>query len=562
MKAQLNYKFGRYSDDFETTTDPEDCRVWAFASCPLSDLDKIEIGNNIEDYIEYCYRTGGTHYFHNLKFDADFLINWMLNNGYRHVTDRKQLTEKTFTTLISEQNQFYTMKICFDKSKRHTCEFLDSLKVIPMKVEQMPKAFNIPDKKLEIDYTEKREKGHKLTPEEIAYIKNDVVIVAKALCYILGQGLTKMTQGSNALNDYKQIIGEKQFKYLYPPPTYDADIRQSYKGGFTYLNPLYKNKDVGNGIVLDVNSLYPSVMYYEALPYGEGKYFKGQYNQDNLYNLYIQKLVCQFELKENHIPTIQIKSSRWFNETEYLTTSGEHEVTLCLTNIDLKLFFEHYDVYNITYIDGYKFKSAHNLFKDYIDKWYSLKKQASEEGNEPLRTLCKLMLNSLYGKFATSPRVCGKIPNLTEEGATKYSAGEIEEKEPIYIPMGSFITSYARNKTIRSAQKVYGRFVYSDTDSLHLLGDELPTELEIDPYKLGAWKHESTFSRAKFIRQKCYMEEIKGELKITCAGLPEECKKYVSWENFKPGVYYPGKLMPVHVPGGTVLVEKGYTMKG
>ena len=47
MKAQLNYKFGRYSDDFETTTDPEDCRVWAFASCPLSDLDKIEIGNNI-----------------------------------------------------------------------------------------------------------------------------------------------------------------------------------------------------------------------------------------------------------------------------------------------------------------------------------------------------------------------------------------------------------------------------------------------------------------------------------------------------------------------------------
>ena len=57
MKAQLNYKFGRYSDDFETTTDPEDCRVWAFASCPLSDLDKIEIGNNLGDYIEYCYRT-------------------------------------------------------------------------------------------------------------------------------------------------------------------------------------------------------------------------------------------------------------------------------------------------------------------------------------------------------------------------------------------------------------------------------------------------------------------------------------------------------------------------
>ena len=39
------HKRKKFACDFETTTDPEDCRVWAFASCPLSDLEKIEIGN-------------------------------------------------------------------------------------------------------------------------------------------------------------------------------------------------------------------------------------------------------------------------------------------------------------------------------------------------------------------------------------------------------------------------------------------------------------------------------------------------------------------------------------
>ncbi|MGN1371248.1 MAG: DNA polymerase [Candidatus Coprovivens sp.] len=37
-------------------------------------------------------------------------------------------------------------------------------------------------------------------------------------------------------------------------------------GGFTYLNPIYKEKIVENINVLDVNSLYPSVMQYCKMP--------------------------------------------------------------------------------------------------------------------------------------------------------------------------------------------------------------------------------------------------------------------------------------------------------
>ena len=91
-----------------------------------------------------------------------------------------------------------------------------------------------------------RSRNHTLTKEEKEYIKNDVVIVAKALNVIFSEGLTKMTQGSNALYDFKKIITKKRFEHLFPeiPPDIDKDLRKAYKGGFTYLNPIYKNKTV------------------------------------------------------------------------------------------------------------------------------------------------------------------------------------------------------------------------------------------------------------------------------------------------------------------------------
>ena len=89
----------------------------------------------------------------------------------------------------------------------------------------------------------------------------DVQIMAKALKILFNEKLTRMTRASNALADYKEIITKQKFEHYFPKLDYeiDKDIRQSYKGGFTYLNPIYKEKDVGEGVVLDVNSLYPSV---------------------------------------------------------------------------------------------------------------------------------------------------------------------------------------------------------------------------------------------------------------------------------------------------------------
>lgn len=552
-----------YTADFETTTDPTDCRVWAYGICEIGNPDNFQYGNSIDGFMEWAKKEKKvTAYFHNLKFDGEFILCWLFEHGFKLVVDRRDLTDNTFTTLISDKGQFYSMEICFKRGgkERESLTIYDSLKILPFSVDAIAKGFNLPISKLEIDYHKTREKGHELTTQEIDYLRNDVDIVARALNTLFEQGLTKMTQGSNALYDYKQTVGTKNFNKWFPIPDYDSDIRQSYKGGFTYLNPKFKELDLTEGIVLDVNSLYPSVMYYQPLPYGEGIFFKGKYNPDKIYNLYIQMFTCQFELKPGYIPTIQLKNNLSFIPTQYLESSDGEDVTLCLTNVDLELFMEHYDVFNIEYHSGWKFKSTIGLFKDYIDKWNKVKMESTLNGNKAMRTLAKLMLNALYGKFALNPNVQSKLP-WYDNGVIKYKLGEKETRDPIYIPVGTFITAWARYKTISSAQKVYDRFVYADTDSLHLIGTEIPDMLEIDPVKLGAWKHESTFTRARFIRQKSYIEEIDGVLNITCAGMPDRCYHYVTWDNFHTGATYTGKLGMTHVNGGIVLKDIPFSIK-
>ena len=567
-----------YTADFETATWLEDSSyVWAWAISEIGNEDNIKIGNTIDSFMDYISKNKSSkYYFHNLAFDGSFLLDYLFKNGYEYIEDSNDKRDKTFTTLISDMGMFYTIEVYFSvKNKRvKKATFIDSLKIIPFSVNVIAKSFGLPISKLELDYNTPRELGHELTTEEIDYIKNDVKIVAMALKVLFDEGLKNITSASNALHDFKKDYKDEKFSKLFPTIPYeiDKDIRQAYKGGFTYLNDIYKEVDVGEGEVLDVNSLYPSVMRYELLPVGYPLPYDGKYEEDKEYPLYIQMITCSFEIKENMIPTIQIKGS-YFMDNEYLKSSNGDIVCLVLSNIDLDLFLEHYNVYELEYVRGYKFKGSYGLFDKYIDKWTERKIKATKEGNKGQRALSKLMLNSLYGKFAMAKEMQCKIPYYDENGMISFKLSDIEMVDGLYLPIGIFITAYARNKTIRTSQNIksysiekYGRdmYCYSDTDSVHTLLpiEELTKFCEIDDVKLGAWKHESHFTKARFIRQKCYLELIDNEVKITCAGMPQSCYKYVEWEKFKTGFTCPGKLIFKRVKGGVKLIETEFTIKG
>lgn len=255
----------KYTADFETATWLEnETYVWAWATCEIGNPDNIEIGTDINKFMEWCIKNHNTTlYFHNLKFDCEFVISYLLNNGYEHIKDRKEKRDKTFTTLISDMGLFYSMEIYFEvkgkKIKKIT--FIDSLKILNMSVSEVAKSFGLPINKLELDYDTPREQGYNLKDYEKDYITNDVKIMALALDIMFKEGLDYMTAGSNALHDFKKTHSIRKYLRMFPELNYnvDKDMRQAYKGGFTYLNPIYKEKDVGDGVVLDVNSLYPSV---------------------------------------------------------------------------------------------------------------------------------------------------------------------------------------------------------------------------------------------------------------------------------------------------------------
>lgn len=561
----------RYTADLETTTDPADCRPWAYGLYNI-ESETVEIGTDLADLFAHFTKKSATVYFHNLKFDGDFIMYWLFENGFEYRLEKSDLCTNSFTTLITDTGQWYTMAVCFKKTQTQTVILTinDSLKLLPFKVSQVAEAFGLEEKKGEIDYKKPRPVGYQPDDEERSYITNDVTIMGKALKQLFVQNLKSITIGANALKSFKKLMGARQFERTFPIPDYDDEIRLSYRGGFTYCKPKYRSKQIGSGIVLDVNSLYPYVMYDKPMPVGDGVHFTGKYEPMETYPLFIQMIKCQFELKPEHIPTIQIKTpSRYFNPVEYTTTSGVEEIVLCLTSVDLELFFEQYDTYNVEYLGGWAFHAATGLFKDYIDNWMAAKTKAKIEDNPGLYTLAKLMLNSLYGKFATNPNVRSKVPVYDpDERFVRLTLGEKEQRKPVYIPVGSFITAYAREITIRAAQAVYDRFVYADTDSLHLIGTGLPDCLDIDPARLGAWDHEFTFEKAFFIRSKSYVEfgsktnkPDDKYLKVTCAGLPERCHDQVSFENFRSGMKYKEKLRPKRVPGGVVLENCEFRIK-
>lgn len=161
--------------------------------------------------------------------------------------------------------------------------------------------------------------------------------------------------------------------------------------------------------------------------------------------------------------------------------------------------------------------------------------------------------------------------------------------------MGAFITAYARRKTIETSQAIktysinkYGvdLYCYSDTDSIHTLLpiEELKQFCEIDDVELGKWKHEATAQKAKFVRQKCYVEVIDDQIQVTCSGLPKKClykkkkddnklyyetydsklhkiEKSFELKDFKIGFIACGKLTFKHVKGGVILVETDFSIK-
>ena len=547
-----------YVADFETTTNENDCRVWLYGITEVGNLDNFSCGHSIEDFMrfweeqtEFC-----KVFFHNLRFDGNFIINYLEAHGFRYVKDRTQAEDKCYTALITSDGIYYNIEVYYTRDRsRHIANrvvFYDSLKIINASVEQIAKDFHLPIKKGSIDYKKERGVGYRITPEEIEYVRNDCNIVAMALNELFAAGVRKSTIGASAMDYYKTMT--RGFGRYFPalPNELADDMRKAYKGGWTYLNPIYKGQTVGQGITLDCNSEYPAMMASRWFPFGEPKIFEGEYKEDIRYPLYMICFSCSFELRKGKLPTVQIKDSPFFDPIEYLESSNGRTVRLIMTSVDYKLFRENYDVEDIKFHGGYKFKARDDLFNEYVNHWNELKIKSKLDHNWSLYQIAKRMNSSLYGKFGTKTKNVLKAPVRMDDDIIHFENYQKEDRRASYVPISAFTTAYGREYVIRTAQKIrdwsikkYGEdlYCYSDTDSIktRLRNKEediaeLKGIIDIHKYKLGCWKIEDSWKRAKFLRGKTYIEEYdNGELNVVIAGFPKNLAPLLNFENFDHG---------------------------
>lgn len=604
-----NYKY--YVCDFETTVykGQQYTEVWAAAVVELNTED-VTILHSIQDFLGYIFslNVNIVGYFHNLKFDGNFIIDWLLRNDYKwnRVAEGKMKTNE-FKCAISDRGAWYTITI---KKGQTVIEFRDSLKLLPFSVKRIGKSFKTRHKKLDMEYEGFRYAGCEITEKEKEYIANDVLVVKEALEIMFERGHQKLTIGSCCLEEFKSTYDKTDFKNFFPnlteieidPELYgesnaDAYIRHSYRGGYCYLVKGKENKIYSNGWTADINSSYPSNMSSESgnfYPVGKPMFWKGDIPKEADNKYYFVRIRCRFNIKEGMLPTVQIKGTLLYNGTDYLTTSDYYDyqsgtykryymkqgvkhdsyVTMTMTCVDYELFLKHYNPIDLEVLDGCYFLKEIGLFDGYMYKY----KEIKENSVDAERELAKLYLNNLYGKFAANDSSSYKVPYINNKNVLGFEIVEEHEKKPGFIAVGSAITSYARRFVINAAQANYhgvdkDGFIYCDTDSIHCSGKpEEVKGIRIHPTSFCAWKLESYWDKAVFVRQKTYMEhvthvdgkEVEPFYNIRCAGMSEDAKqefleKY-DITDFKEGLKLNEGLKPVRLPGGIVLEKKGYHM--
>ena len=162
---------------------------------------------------------------------------------------------------------------------------------------------------------------------------------------------------------------------------------------------------------------------------------------------------------------------------------------------------------------------------------------------------------------------------LDEDGVLCFATTPEMDMKKYYLPVAIAIVSYAHliiDDAIVSTG--FDNFVYCDTDSVHTIGDLNPDI--VDNFILGKFKLEGIELKSKYIRQKTYCycelgENNEMEYTITCAGMNDATKQYLIdtegdnvFNVFDKGLTIEGyKLLPMQVPGGTVLVPSTFTLK-
>lgn len=381
------------------------------------------------------------------------------------------------------------------KFKIGKCEFRDSYNILPTPLSAY--------KKDEIDYAifeeSERKKPHNW--QKIRdYLRGDCIYLYEYISKFVSLYGMNLTQAGASMKQWTKITEQK-------PPQSDKEFYEAFKryyyGGRVQC---FRSGDIRADFeMVDINSAYPRAML-ENHPFRfEWEINRGTIEPQSFYTVECVANGC-FPLRETG-------RSLWFPKDK---TRRQYHVT----GWELMAAMDTDSVRGLRIVESSHFDIC-TSFADFINHFYALRLQAKAEKNDIESLFAKLLMNSLYGKWAANPEnykhyMLVNIEDLPhydgsaefenykaagtwgEFGLVERPQADVEQRY-YNITTAASITGYVRAFLWRAIKQCKG-VMYCDTDSIAAKDcSALPRG-----DSLGLWGSVGTFNRALIAGKKLY----------------------------------------------------------
>lgn len=441
-----------------------------------------------------------------------------------------------------------------------------------------------PTKKLvgDLDYSKIRHSLTPLTPEEMAYCENDVIILNEYISKEIERNgdITKipLTKTGYVRREVAQAFKRwdgwgkyrKKIGACYPDLETFALLNKCFAGGFTHANARHVGLTLHDVASYDIASSYPTQMLKHKYPLGE--WHTIEIATREILDKMCDKYACIMQLSFKGLKATTDHSIISRHKCRYISGANidngrvhsAESVTLFLTSVDyelLKMFYT-FDAVRVE-----QFKYAHLSYLprpmfDLILKLYNdkTKLKGAPEGSaeEMLYKLSKEYINSLYGMTVTNPLddtvIYGGGEWKIERGDAQKLLNKNRVNNNYCLPyaVGVFVTAWGRYELLSTVKKLtdadgYSDVIYCDTDSIKILHPEKHAQI-FEDYNacnvamlqaaldyhgidrtlisplgktLGIFEFECKYNKFKTLGAKRYCFDNGGKFAYTVAGLPK-----------------------------------------
>jgi hypothetical protein len=527
--AVVDIETNRWLDD-TYGMDPQDIQAWhnkPIQTFLLTFYDgkttqhfdgKNAIRNFLKMYLRDRYRSYVTFAHNGGKFDFIALYHTLVNDP--------QLGKRYWIKPLLAHGRIIAFVV--HDHKKHTWHFRDSYPLLLSSLARLSESFNPEHHKITMptgSYNRNKDQWKN-------YCENDCLAlyeIMKMFIKIIDEdvnGCVGYTAASTAMLTFRKRFLHQSIPTYY---SYNNIFRNAYYGGRVEVFNMYAMETGTPYYYYDINSQYPWVMANHQFPISMPRSVK--YRDASECKGRCGIMECDVITPDDlDIPILPYKDpirnklifplGHWH---------GWYDFSFIQKVLDYGYIIKPYRVYEF---------EADYLFKEYVEQFYKLKCETSGA----FRNIMKILLNSLYGKFAeheeqeeliTDPNedITGSYPYDEEFG---YSIRTIKNLRPHQlVAIAARVTSLAQLKLysyIETIQRLGGQIYYCDTDSI-VTDIRIPTSKELGDVKL---EHE--IIEAVFLAPKAYClhtYDKDNEYKTIMKGFSPEFKDHITLQDFR-----------------------------